>query len=119
MSKGMIKVKTGPKRYYIVKESGNWADEFDIEGFTLEASHETPAAFKKRLVDDFEAERGIDGTPGAEEYPVECYFGTNEAIEFNDRAEVEAALDIKELTKAEYDAIKKHVGESFGMTVVC
>lgn len=80
-------------KHFLVKESGNWADEFDLAGFMI---------FKKESLSDLKKSL-IDGR----EFPCEIYFGTNEAQEYSNEKEFFADLTIKEITEEEYKFLKK------------
>ena len=56
---------------------------------------------------------------GSDEYfkndPKEFYFGTNEAISYESFKEFKDCFEVKEITKEEYETIKKFVGETYGV----
>lgn len=89
-------------KYFIVKQSGNYADEFDTEGFFL--------AEGKNLK---EVRKSLEPSEDTV-FPAEVYFGTNEAIEFEDLEEYLDSFEITEITKQQYDAIGDVIGDSFG-----
>ena len=94
-------------KYFIATESGNYADEFDLEKMQLVKAKSREEAlervFADALADDEE-----------EEWPKEFYFGTNEAVEYDSKEELFEAISLQELTKQEYDTIEKYLGTSFG-----
>lgn len=78
---------------FLVKEDGNWADEFDLAGFKI-LKKESLSKVKESLID-------------GREFPCEIYFGTNEAQEYSSKKEFFADLTIKEITEEEYRLLKK------------
>lgn len=99
-------------KYFLVKESGNYADEFDIQGFKIFEA-ESEEKVKEQIISD----RFDDDIP---EYPLELYFGTNEAVEINSEQELWSMLDITEISKQDYDVLLRLFPSvnknSFGLT---
>lgn len=95
--------------YYIIKTNANYADEFDIEGFTLKQSELDLKDFKNEYYKNIEEEYGG--------YPIESYFGTNESIEIDNRKTLEEFVQIKKITEEEYNSINKVLGSYFGMNL--
>lgn len=95
--------------YYIIKTNANYADEFDIEGFTLKQSELDLKDFKNEYYKNIEEGYG--------KYPIESYFGSNESIEINNRKELEKIVQVKKITEEEYKIINKVLGSYFGMNL--
>jgi hypothetical protein len=96
-------------KYYLVIESNDYADEFDIEGFKVFKS-ENEESLEIQLIDD-------------QEFPCEKYFGTNEAIEFETKEDFLESLSIVEITEEELKVLKKLFGKditkyAFGTTSI-
>ena len=94
---------------YIIKESSNWADEFDIEGF--------------RIFTNTSEEDIITKLIHGRTFPCEMYFGTNEAQEFETEGDFLNCLTIEEITTEEKDLLIKIFGENiihypFGTTAI-
>ena len=81
-------------KYFIVFFSADYADEFDIQGFRVEK-----AESKKSILDSLVHPKT--------KFPYERYFGTNEAIEYNDKKDFLSNFDIKEIKEEEYKVISK------------
>lgn len=96
-------------KYFLVKFNDNYADEFDLEGFWLEKA-ESKEEVIILISNGFESERG-------NKYPVECYFGTNEYLQYNNIEDYLSVLNISEITKEEYDVLQKLFGGSFGQVI--
>ena len=58
-------------KYFIVQETSDYADEFDIEGFKLYQG-DSEKEIQLKVLDQFKNYEGII------EYPLNLYFGTNE-----------------------------------------
>lgn len=88
-------------RYFLVKQSGNWADEFDTEGFHLftETEWEHYKAKVKKI--------RFSGR--------EFYFGTNEFMEWDSADDYLNELDVKEISELEYHTVLKLFGDDYGM----
>lgn len=88
-------------KYFIVKQNCDYADEFDVNGFALFEA-ESREALLAQLI------------PEGVEFPAEQYFGTNEAITFDDKNDYIRSLKIQEITNEEYKIVTKVVGSSYG-----
>lgn len=111
--------------YFLIKEDDNYADEFDIEGFKIEKSKLSIEDYKKNLLLEVLMERGDydeddNEIPG--KFPLEFYFGTNEAIEIRDEKDFWRVVSVEPISKAEYDTLKKlfptSVDYAFGTTAI-
>jgi len=98
-------MKMENKKYYLVEQETNYADEFDLEGFWIQEA-ESEEKLKKELVQNLIGERG--------DFPMEIYFGSNEAVEFENENDYISTLKISEITKEEYDVVVKLFGGAFG-----
>ena len=77
----------------------DYADEFDVYGFRI---------MSKDKWDEFvEATKKIN-------YPIEIYFGTNEAIEYESSKEVLRSFKLSELSNMDAACIKSHFKHDFG-----
>lgn len=84
--------------YLLVKAESNYADEFDVEGFSI---------FKGELASHtFMLLEHLELVPKN----VEINFGTNEGVYMKD-----ICFDITELTKEQYEAIESTIGYSYGL----
>lgn len=92
-------------KYFLIEQSCNWADEFDMNGFWLGESEDEEELIKS-ILKDFLEEHG--------DFPVETYFGTNEAMEFENENDYLATLSIREITKNEFNVINNVLGGSYG-----
>ena len=88
------------KKYYICKYDSNYADEFDLEGFSLFTEKEYKEYFNTIPKLDF--------------YDKDIYFGTNECQNFSNVDELNNDLDWYELTKKEYKSVKNLLGKEYG-----
>lgn len=82
----------------LIKWSGNWADEMDLEGFCLV----TPA----------EADDIWTRLTGVTE-EITSYLGTNEELEWNNGPELLKELTRIDLTMDEAIVLKKAIGHSY------
>lgn len=89
-------------KYFLIKESRDYADEFDTHGVTVRTS-ESKEKLKQQITDDFE------------EYGEELYFGSNECHLIESPQELLGALQIEEITKEEYEVFLKYGFNHFGM----
>jgi len=90
------------EKLLLIQFGANYADEFDVAGFTIMKESE----WEEHLE---EAEKLF------EEGPQERYFGTNECIDFKDFDDYESAFDVDDITAEEAAVIRKFFGEwSFG-----
>lgn len=83
----------------LIKHSANWADEIDLEGFTIMDSD----AWEKRK----EKIANIN-----ESFTV--YVGTNEDIEYRNGNAFLRTLTVKEITDAEFGFLNTNFGTEFG-----
>lgn len=79
-------------KYYLYKYSDNYADEFDVAGFCIMTEKQ-----KKDSLKELRREYRNGG---------KVYIGSNEEIEYNSLKEAMNAINISEITKAEYETIK-------------
>jgi len=86
-------------KYYLIQYKYDYADEFDVYGFKV--------VNEKELNDINEI---IDNI----KYPKEFYFGTNEALVFNNPKEAREGMKIIEIIQSEYDVFKKFFRCGFG-----
>lgn len=85
-------------QYYILDTSYNWADEMDIDGYTIMT--------EKEIADAKDALKNIP-----RDYEYSTYIGSNEEQIFI-KEDIESMLDSAVLiTKEERDIIVKHVGQ--------
>lgn len=90
------------KDYLLVKFCHDWADEFDVYGFSIHTKEEWEA-HKKR----------VKSIPNL--FPQDMYFGTNEYIKFKTVEDyTENYCKIIEITKDEYDVLFKFFGKDYG-----
>lgn len=71
--------------YLLIKFGANWADEFDLEGFL---------ACDKETWDNI-----VEGMP---DKPCQHYFGSNEFIEFRNRADQLSNFEVSPITKEHF-----------------
>ena len=128
-------------KYFIVIYRGNWADEFDLQEMSLRSAltkEEAWQGFKveyvcqyyllggegiRSLLEDEDVEK-MKGRSDEEvaEYLADIegisfnsiYFGTNEWVDEPHEDEFE----IQEITKLEYDIIKRYLGNRFGVGII-
>jgi len=94
-------------KYLLVKFDSNYADEFDVSGFTIMSQ----AAWEKHKVD---AAKRFDS--GCE---LEAYFGTNESLSWSHYDDYIKSFDVKELSDDELKTLKKFFGmQGTGMVVM-
>lgn len=91
-------------RYWLVTENGNYADEFDLEAMKLVQAESKEDALEEVFEDHLEDD----------EWPKELYFGTNEAMEYENKEDLYDSVEIQEITYSEYSTIKRLLGTSFG-----
>lgn len=82
------------EKMLLLQYSCNYADEFDVEGFTVmsESAWEEHKAMAAKIFE----ERGS----------VEVYFGTNEDISYYDLKEYMRSFMVKELTDVQFQVLK-------------
>jgi hypothetical protein len=85
--------------YVLLDFSADYADEFDVEGFSIMTDAEWNIFQKK-----FQQHQG----------QYSFGFGSNEDIEFENGQEVLDSIGVKNITKEEYDTINKFFGTSYG-----
>ena len=90
-------------KYLLVKLNANYADEFDVDSMwvTTEEDHIALLADLKEHEDNIH-----DGN--------EIYFGTNEAIYFDNYEELMHSLDVVEITPEFYNDFLTFVGNGHG-----
>lgn len=89
---------------YIVIESANYADEFDIEGFKIMQENS-----KGDILDEL-----LEGRS----FPMRCCFGTNKYINYETKDDVSDAISITEIPDEDLKVIRKYFGDSFGLTAL-
>ena len=94
-------------KYFLIEQSCNYADEFDMEGFWVDEGI-TEQEVLDKILNNFIEENG--------DFPVESYFGSNEAMIFEDESEYLDTISIKEITKNDYDVIINILGGGYGQT---
>lgn len=82
--------------YVLVTFWDNYADEFDVQGFTI-----CRAKQWEEYVEDLE-DRG--------QWPQAYYFGTNEGLEWVSFEDYRRNFGVEEITKEEYKTLKKLFG---------
>lgn len=90
--------------YKLIKYSGNWADEMDVDGFRIISDKqfkEWEKGWKKTFKEDGEFTFGI---------------GTNENIPYEDYESFMAEFEVTDITNEEYGAISNlfPTAESYG-----
>ena len=91
-------------KYYYISESRDWADEFDTFGFHLMNEDEFNEGKK-------DSEEVIATNP-----EVEVHFGTNEWHMICGPEDFWGSINVKEISKEEYDTLVKVIGKSGGIT---
>jgi len=92
-------------KYYFVKLEKDWADEFDVKSLSVISEKDW-----KQFQEDINK---YDG------YPIECYFGTNEALLFESEQDIMHSLSPVEVSESEAELLKKVMkGKSFGQVDV-
>ena len=94
-------------KYYICFYNDNYADEFDVEGFLL-ATDEELDKLKKQLQEAFEEMKQYRGAE------FNYYCGSNQSIYYPSYESVLEAYTFNEISKEEYDVIKKTIGDTYG-----
>lgn len=92
---------------YIVIESANYADEFDIEGFKI---------MEAESVEEIE-----NTLLGDTVFPCELYFGTNECQEYENKEDFLDAVSITEIPEEDIKILEKYFGNltyAFGTTSI-
>jgi hypothetical protein len=105
-------------KYYLVTESGNYADEFNLEAmrlFEAESEKDLQNKILENLSDQIEDSEGEYSEEDKHlAWPMEFYFGTNEAITYNSKEAILEDLTITEVSLEDYKVIEKLLGTSFG-----
>lgn len=78
---------------FLVKFDGNWADEFDVSGFSIMSEDEW------KEIQDIIYNKS--------EYPLEHYFGTNEAMIFDSAEDLSKCLTVTKITEAEAVTVRR------------
>lgn len=91
--------------YVLITESWDYADEFNIGGFTIMPTVEWKELIHKIKL--YESSLFSD---------CEFYFGTNECIIIQSFDEFLEGIDVQNITKQEYDIINELFGESYETT---
>lgn len=92
--------KTEDEEYYIAHFSGNYADEFDLESFSLMTSSEYYNS--KSILENVNFEED------------EFYFGTNEQLILSSE-ELKSDIKFIKITKEQYNTIDNVIGNDFGL----
>lgn len=77
----------------LIKFTGNWADEFDVDGFQV-----------------MEAQKWLDHLEEVQEkvqFPYEHYFGTNEFIEFESFEEYRSYFHVTNISDGDAEFLKE------------
>jgi len=86
--------------YYILEFEDDWADEMDIKGFMLFEEDKNAEDFLQNIKD------GVINNYG--ETDIEIYFGSNESNTYDTADDFMEKLKLTEISKEEYNAIKKY-----------
>ena len=89
---------------WLVKFADNWADEMDIEGFSIMSTGQ----FTQWARTVEEVAKKID-----EGHPFEWYFGTNEWIDWETGKEFKEAFRCEVITDEEADVLNRLLLEEF------
>lgn len=100
----MAETNEEPKELVVIKFSGNYADEFDVEGLTV-VTKEWWLQHRKDARDKWRGKAR------------ERYFGTNEFLEFYNPADYLRGFSVPELSQDEIQVIQKVVGK-YGLGIV-
>src|SRR5574338_610881 len=101
----------------LVKFDSNYADEFDVEGFTIMTENDWEA-HKTKVTNFFTA---LDKTREKDRWgnyrnPVEVYFGTNEQMIYETLDCYLTSFKVSEISDEEVAILQKHFGtRTFGM----
>ena len=82
-------------KYYLIRYKGNYADEFNVESFSVETEEE----YNEFL----SAMKKVENNG---EY-ISINVGTNESIEYDDIEEYTSDLTITEISESDYETFKK------------
>jgi hypothetical protein len=86
-------------KQYLIKFSGDYADEFDVQGFRV-LREDQYAEFVERVKNA--------------QYPQEVYFGTNEYIEFYSASSYLSGLEVEEISDNEAEVLLGLFGDEYG-----
>ena len=82
-------------KYYLIRYKGNYADEFNVESFSVETEDEYNEFMNAvKIVGDNDGYISIN-------------VGTNESIEYDDINEYTYDLTITEISESDYETFKK------------
>lgn len=83
----------------LIKHKDNWADEIDLEGFSIMDSE----AWNKKKEEISKIAKSFT-----------VYVGTNEEIDYNNGNEFLKTLTVNEISDSEFEFLKKNFGVEFG-----
>ena len=86
---------------YLIKQNCDYADEFDTYRFFIKEGNS-----KKEVLESLINKKC--------KFPVERYFGTNEAIEFDSKEEFFNSFEVEEISEYQYDVLKQLFDGEFG-----
>lgn len=92
--------------YKLIKFNGDWADEFNLYGFSIM----TAVAWD-------EIERELTNADQSIEIE-DVYFGTNEAMNWNCTADFLQDLEVISISEKEAEILKRLFGHCFGYTFI-
>lgn len=102
-------IKKMKKQFILVKESGSWADEFDLSGYFI-FEDENIDKVKKNIIDSVKANCG--------NFPNELYFGTNEAQYFESEESLLSNLEFSIIDEKDANVLIRILGRNYGVTSV-
>lgn len=79
--------------YFLVKFEDNYADEFDVYGF--------------RIMNEKQLTKFTNVVRDLKNFPLEIYFGTNEALIFESQKDVMSGFKMLPITKDEMVSLKR------------
>jgi len=91
-------------KYYLIKQSACWADEFDTEGFCIKEANNKQEVLENLI-------------HSKHKFPVERSFGTNESHTWETKEEYLETLEIEEIDINSYLVLKTLFGEEYGMFI--
>ncbi len=83
-------METGEKQYVLLVSSGDWADEFDLEGFAI-----------------FEKSKWENVKEGIPEGNFDAYFGSNEFVSFESKEGYLSHIEEKPISVEEIQALAR------------
>ena len=91
---------------YLVIETANWADEFDIQGF--------------KIIEADSIKEVEDKLTNTLSFPCELGFGTNEDQYYNTKEELLNDIEINLISEEEFKVLDKlfEIKYSFGVTAI-